>query len=71
MAPVFELVIELSDQMGKAAVIEACTCVFAIEKMVNSIEEPAHGETGEEVHGRLLFILEGGVRVELTGQRDR
>lgn len=61
--PFVELVGEFGDDGGELVVVEGDAGVSGVEEVVDAVEEPAHGDAGEEVEGGLFFVGWRGVRL--------
>ena len=55
--PFLELVSEFGDDGGELVVIKGDAGVARVEKVVDAVEEPAHGDAGEEVEGGLFLVV--------------
>ena len=68
--PFLELVGEFGDDGGELVVVEGDAGVARVEHVVNAVEQPAHGDAGEEVEGGLFFLGLGEVRLVFAGEGD-
>lgn len=68
--PLLELVGEFGDDGGELVVVEGDAGVARIEEVVDAVEEPPHGDAGEEVEGGLFFVGLREMRLVFAGERD-